>query len=116
MIKKVLIYLSFIIVLTLFSAFIYTLVLYKTENEKFYNLITLLLGAVFFFLIGISTRFFNNKHFILYSLLIFLILSLIIFIIKTLALNSTPEIISYKHLINLFSTICGSLLFKKRKI
>lgn len=116
MFKKFLIYLALILVLTALAAFIYTFILYKSENEYLYNIITILLGALFFFLIGSSTRFITNQKYLLFSLLIFIILSLIIFIIKTLTLKTTAILISYKQLINLFSTISGSLLFKKRKV
>ena len=116
MFKKFFIYLALILVLTAFLAFIYAFILYKSENEHLYNIITILLGALFFFLIGSSTRFITNQKYLLFSLLIFIILSLAIFIIKTLTLKTTPILLSYKHLINLFSTISGSLLFKKRKV
>lgn len=116
MFKKILIYLTLILVLTALAAFIYAFILYKSENEYLYNIITILLGALFFFLIGSSTRVITNQKYLLFSLLIFIILSLIIFIIKTLTSKTTAIFISYKQLINLFSTISGSLLFKKRKV
>lgn len=116
MFKKFFLYLALILVLTAFLAFIYAFILYKSENEHLYNIITILLGALFFFLIGSSTRFITNQKYLLFSLLIFIIMSLVIFIIKTLTLKTTPLLLSYKHLINLFSTISGSLLFKKRKV
>ena len=115
MFKKFLIYLTLILVLTALAAFIYAFILYKSENEYLYNIITILLGALFFFLIGSSTRVITNQKYLLFSLLIFIILSLIIFIIKTLTSKTTAILISYKQLINLFSTISGSLLFKKEK-
>ncbi len=116
MLKKLLIYFSLVLLFTVFSAFIYSFVLYKSENENLYSLITLAIGAGFFFLVGISTRFITNKKYLLFSLLIFIIVSLIIFIIKALALKQAPLLISYKLLINLLATILGSLLFKKRKV
>ena len=116
MFKKFLIYLALILVLTALAAFIYAFILYKSENEYLYNIITILLRALFFFLIGSSTRVITNQKYLLFSLLIFIILSLIIFIIKTLTSKTTAILISYKQLINLFSTISGSLLFKKRKV
>lgn len=116
MFKKFLIYLALILVLTALAAFIYAFILYKSENEYLYNIITILLGALFFFLIGSSTRVITNQKYLLFSLLIFIILCLIIFIIKTLTSKTTAILISYKQLINLFSTISGSLLFKKRKV
>ena len=108
--------LALILVLTALAAFIYAFILYKSENEYLYNIITILLGALFFFLIGSSTRVITNQKYLLFSLLFFIILSLIIFIIKTLTSKTTAILISYKQLINLFSTISGSLLFKKRKV
>lgn len=116
MLKKLLIYFSLVLLFTVFSTFIYSFVLYKSENENLYSLITLAIGAGFFFLVGISTRFITNKKYLLFSLLIFIIVSLIIFIIKALALKQAPILISYKLLINLLATILGSLLFKKRKV
>lgn len=68
MFKKFLIYLALILVLTALAAFIYAFILYKSENEYLYNIITILLGALFFFLIGSSTRVITNqKIFIIFA-------------------------------------------------
>lgn len=116
MVKKISIFLLLTIVCTLSLAFIYTIFLYNTQNETAINIITLIIGIIFYFLIGIATRIISNKKNLIIAFLGYLILTLIIYVIKVLMLKDEPLFILYKQFLYLLSTLFGTILLKKKKV
>lgn len=114
--KKLIKYALIILLFTTFLCFIYALFLYMSLNEKYFNIITLLIGIIFYFLVGLFSVKLVNKRYLLTSLLSYIIITLLIYIIKCLALNSNINLITYKTLINFFITLLASFIGKKKKL
>lgn len=114
--RKIVKFSLIILLLTSILCFIYAIFLYTTLNEKYFNLITLIIGIIFYLQIGYFSAKLVNKKYLLTSFLSFIIITLVIYIIKCLAFNDNIQLITYKTLINFISTIFASFIGKNKEL
>ncbi len=91
----------------------YSIFLYFSQNDKFLDIITLIIGAIFFLILGILGIKAFNKKIILVGACYFVITYSIFILIFFLSKGNFTSKIYLKGVIYLISTIIGCFIGKK---
>lgn len=114
MVKKILkVYLISLIILVLFT-FLYSIYLYFSQNLKYFNLITFLIGALFFITFSFLLGKIYNKKIFLIEILYFFINILVIYIVLKLTNYQAFKFDIVRSLIYLLLSIFMGFLSRKK--